>query len=100
MDRGNAGPGVIGADFGRFGEVPFWELVDGMDKRNVKRRLRLAQLHMWRNGVAHQDFAWNQEEARIIKSTKGRLDDVRIWRGRVMRLPYNSTRQSLPKLLV
>jgi hypothetical protein len=81
MDRGNAGPGVIGADFGRFGEVPFWELVERMDKRNVKRRLRLAQLHMWRNGVAHQDFAWNQEQARIIKNTSGTLDDVRIWRG-------------------
>jgi hypothetical protein len=81
LDRGNAGPGTLGADFARFGGRGFWDVLDSLDKRNVKRRLQLEQLHIWRNGVAHQDFNWTKEERRTIKNTTGTLNDVRAWRG-------------------
>jgi hypothetical protein len=71
---------VIGSDFGRFGDTPFWDVVDELDSRNVKRRFRLAQLHTWRNSVAHQSFSWSKEELKIIQKTKGTLRDVRLWR--------------------
>jgi hypothetical protein len=80
LDRGNASPSAIGNDFGRFGTAKFWDVLDSQDKRNARRRARLEQLHLWRNGVAHQDFQWSREDLQKLKNTKGTLDDVRMWR--------------------
>jgi hypothetical protein len=80
LDRGNATARAIGDDFGRFGTMRFWDLVDRQDRRNVKRRHRLQQLHRWRNAVAHQDFHWSSDDRRLLTGTNGSLDDVRAWR--------------------
>jgi hypothetical protein len=80
LDRGNAGPGAVGNDFSRFGTTRFWDLVDDLDRRNAQRRLRLDQLHIWRNAVAHQDFNWKTQQRKAVDKTRGTLDDVRRWR--------------------
>jgi hypothetical protein len=79
LDRGNAGPGGIGSDFGRFGRN-FWDLVDGQDPRNAGRRHRLEQLHRWRNSVAHQDFNWSSDDLKILGRSRATLNDVKMWR--------------------
>ena len=56
LDRGNPNPGNIGADFSRF-KVAFWPLVDAHRAQNVARRDALEELNVWRNAIAHQDFA-------------------------------------------
>ncbi len=56
LDRGNPNPGNIGADFSRF-DLPFWPLVDAHRAQNPQRRAALEELNLWRNAIAHQDFA-------------------------------------------
>jgi hypothetical protein len=56
LHRGNANPGNIGADFGRF-DLVFWHLVDGHTTGNPQRRVLLEELNEWRNAIAHQDFS-------------------------------------------
>jgi len=58
---GNANPGNIGADFGRFG-LRFWDQINGADPRNPGRQKKLDELHTWRNAVAHQDFTTRRSE--------------------------------------
>src|SRR5262245_14874745 len=59
--------------------------VDIQGKRNATRRMRLEQLNTWRNGVAHQDFRWSKAERQLVGSTKGTLDDVRMYGNRSLR---------------
>jgi hypothetical protein len=56
LDRGNASPANIGADFERLG-VSFWEAIRRSNMRNPSRQRRLEELNSWRNAIAHQDFS-------------------------------------------
>jgi hypothetical protein len=55
LDRGNASPGNIGADFNRLG-LEFWALVYASHGTNSRRRELLEELNTWRNAIAHQSF--------------------------------------------
>jgi hypothetical protein len=80
LDRGNAQPGSIGADFGRLLEW-FWDHVkvhDPQDQRQFKQKLE--ELNDWRNAIAHQDFS------KFAGSAKLRLAQVQQWRGICNRL--------------
>ncbi len=73
LDQGNADPGNIGSDFNRFGLV-FWDEVKDLDLRNSSRQNQLADLRLWRNAIAHQDFT------RIRGGPSLGLQRVRVWR--------------------
>jgi hypothetical protein len=75
IDRGNAQPGSLGADFGRLG-IDFWDEVDGFDPQCVNRRRQLQVLNDWRNAIAHQDF----DPTVLGGTTTLRLQQVRKWR--------------------
>ena len=74
LDRGNANPGNIGADFNRLG-VEFWTRVDADHPGNDRRRQLLEHLNNWRNAIAHQDF-----DPRKLGVLTLRLSQVRRWR--------------------
>ncbi|MGQ0581248.1 MAG: hypothetical protein ACT4O6_04885 [Reyranella sp.] len=78
MDRGNAGPGNIGADFARLG-LKIWDALAVRDVRNNIRNRKLEELNTWRNAIAHENF----QDA--VKFPAGRrtvlhLAKVRDWR--------------------
>jgi hypothetical protein len=75
LDRGNAHPGSLGADFGRLG-IDFWTEVENHDPGNVARKVLLGLLNNWRNAIAHQDF----DPAQLGGTTVLRLAQVRRWR--------------------
>jgi hypothetical protein len=75
LDRGNAQPGSLGADFGRLG-VDFWAQVDAQDTRNPDRKTQLEALNTWRNAIVHQDF----EPAKLGSTITLRLKQVEGWR--------------------
>jgi hypothetical protein len=75
LDRGNANPGNIGADFNRLG-VEFWTKVDADHSGNDRRRQMLEQLNNWRNAIAHQDF----DPSKLGGASTLRLSQVRRWR--------------------
>ena len=80
LDRGNAQPSSIGADFGRLGQ-PFWARVKLHDPLDEHRfQLQLEDLNTWRNAVAHQDFSNFPAPATF------RLAQIRRWRGVCNRL--------------
>ena len=81
LDRGNAQPGSIGADFGRF-EVRFWDEVKAYDPRNATRMNLLEELNLWRNAIVHQDL----DGSKLGGTTILRLQQVRRWRGACNRL--------------
>jgi hypothetical protein len=74
LDRGNARPGSLGTDFGRFG-IDFWAEVENHDFRNQARRAILEDLNNRRNAIAHQDFDPTRLGGTIL-----RLNRVRQWR--------------------
>jgi hypothetical protein len=55
LASGNATPGNIGSDFGRFG-LEFWDEVRKLDAGNQDRQKELDRLNAWRNAIAHQHF--------------------------------------------
>jgi hypothetical protein len=55
LDRGNAQPSSLGADFGRFG-INFWDEMRNHDATSVIWRNDLESLNEWRNAIVHQDF--------------------------------------------
>lgn len=73
LDRGNAHPGSIGSDFGRFFTIPFWEELDAASLRFEQRRAQLDALNAWRNAIAHQDFVG-------VGLVRLRVAQVRLWR--------------------
>ncbi len=81
LDRGNAQPSSLGADFGRLG-IDFWAVVDARDARGPARRTALEALNSLRNAIAHQDF----DPARLGGTTSLLLAEVRRWRGACNRL--------------
>jgi hypothetical protein len=75
LDRGNAHPGSLGADFGRF-DLIFWSEVESYNPRNPARKDLLEMLNRWRNAIVHQVFDPNQ----LGGTTVLRLEQVRRWR--------------------
>jgi hypothetical protein len=75
LDRGNAQPGAIGADFGRLG-IDFWIEVENLSPRHSQRKQRLEELNRWRNAIAHQDF----DPAKLGGTIILQLARVRRWR--------------------
>lgn len=55
LDRGNANPSNLGADFNRF-SFSFWTAFRQRDAHHASRLRRLEELNAWRNAIAHQDF--------------------------------------------
>jgi hypothetical protein len=56
LERGNAHPGSIGSDFGRFG-FDVWPALDKRDPHTPRHNLTLTLLNDARNGIAHADEA-------------------------------------------
>ena len=56
LERGNAHPGSIGRDFGRFG-FEVWQELHRRDDRTAEHNKSLALLNDARNGLAHSDDA-------------------------------------------
>ena len=81
LQRGNAQPDSIKADFGRLG-IDFWTEVSRIDPRNRERRALLDNLNRWRNAIAHQDF----DPAKLGGTTTLRIVQVRQWRAACDRL--------------
>jgi hypothetical protein len=81
LDRGNAQPSGIGADFGRF-DMAFWDEVKLYDSRNATRMNLLEDLNQWRNAIVHQDF----DAAKFGGKTILRLEQVQRWRRACNRL--------------
>jgi hypothetical protein len=79
LDRGNATPGAIGADFGRLG-IDLWTALKAWDWRTPARRRRLKQLNVWRNAVAHHDFQLSASELAVVAGTPRSLAFVRSCR--------------------
>ncbi len=78
LDKGNVQPASLGADFSRF-QMEFWTEVEKLDDRNNARKIRLEQLNIWRNSIAHADEL-TADEATKIKGTKVTLQWGRRWR--------------------
>lgn len=75
LDVGNANSATIGSDFGRLG-FRFWDKVRQRGQKNEVRQQRLAELNMWRNAIAHQDFS-NPE---LAGANEVQIAQVRRWR--------------------
>jgi hypothetical protein len=75
LDRGNAQPAGLGADFGRLG-IDFWTAVSGYAPLSAAWKNDLESLNDWRNAIAHQDFT----SPRPGGATVLRLAEVRRWR--------------------
>jgi hypothetical protein len=78
LDSQSAQPGSLGSDFGRFG-FDFWIAVDRLGPQFAERRRQLAQLAVWRNAVAHQDFRRPATDP-VAAGTRVDLPSVRRWR--------------------
>jgi hypothetical protein len=55
LDRGNAQPSSLGADFGRLG-VELWTVLQNSMPEAATWRTDLEALNDWRNAIVHQDF--------------------------------------------
>jgi len=75
LDRGNAQPDSLGADFGRLG-VDLWAEVDALNPSGAAARALLKTLNRWRNAIAHQDF----DPAKLGGTATLGLAQVRRWR--------------------
>ena len=75
LDVGNASPATLGSDFGRLG-LQFWDEVRQRKPSNAARQQKLAQLNVWRNAIAHQDFS-NPE---LGGASEVQIEQVRRWR--------------------
>ena len=75
LNRGNASPANIGADFERLG-VSFWDEVRRRNVHNLSRQRKLEELNSWRNAIAHQDFS----DPAFEGVERVSLAQVRTWR--------------------
>lgn len=55
LDRGNAQPGSLGADFKRLG-INLWDETKAYRPRSSRWMNTLDEMNQWRNAIAHQDF--------------------------------------------
>jgi hypothetical protein len=80
LDRGNASPRSIGADFKSF-DLDIWDIAKRFHARTEIRLLRLKQLNVWRNAIAHQDFGFTRHQMELLAGvTSLTLDRVRAFR--------------------
>jgi hypothetical protein len=80
LDRHNATPSTLGADFARLG-LDLWPALKAHDARNGQRQRHLERLNRARNAIAHDDAAGFQQLA-----TDGvglNLATFRVWRAAV-----------------
>jgi hypothetical protein len=91
LDRGNAQPGNLGTDFGRFG-MDFWKSVNKADTRNAARQRKLEQLNIWRNAIAHQNFALKGDDLKKVRLTERKLRYIKLWRSACNGLAINFDR--------
>jgi len=75
LDRGNAKPSSLGADFDRLG-INLWDELKSLDPRSEDWREEIDLLNDWRNAIAHQDF----DSAKLNGIINLRLARVRAWR--------------------
>lgn len=75
LDRGNANPSNLGADFSRLG-MSFWDQVKTAEKRSAGRQKKLGLLNDWRNAIAHDAFDPDKLGSRLTLH----LSQVRAWR--------------------
>ena len=81
LDRGNASPPNLGADFGRFGGR-FWAELAVQVATATADQAQLGELNDWRNAIVHQDF----DAARLGGTIALRLERVRRWHAACHRL--------------
>jgi hypothetical protein len=79
LDRGNATPAALSADFRRLG-IDLWTALSRWDWRTPARRRRLEQLNVWRNAVAHHDFHLSASALATVAGTRRSLAFVRSCR--------------------
>lgn len=75
LDRRNAQPGTLTADFSRLG-IEFWVLAETADPLASVRRRHLEELTAWRNAIAHHDIASRRGELAPAEVT---LATCRAW---------------------
>lgn len=75
LDRGNAQPASLGADFGRLG-ITLWDQLERFDSAARDWNDDLVELNEWRNAIAHQDFS----SPRLGGISSLHLERVRRWR--------------------
>jgi hypothetical protein len=68
LDRGNATPAAVGADYRRL-DIQLWRALSRWDRRTQLRRRRLEQLNVWRNAVAHRDFRLSASALATVAGT-------------------------------
>lgn len=80
LDRGNASPGSIGADFKSF-DLDIWDAANQLDARTAMRSRRLERLNVWRNAIAHQDFDFTRHQQEVLAgATSLVLSEARAFR--------------------
>jgi len=87
LDRGNATAGSIGADFSRLG-LAVWDLLQMRSPRTIERRRHLDQLNIWRNAIAHQDFALGAQATATVGTSRRTLVWARKWRASCVGLAH------------
>jgi hypothetical protein len=75
LDRGNAQPGSLGADFRRLG-VELWPALSHGSASAERWKHELDLLNEWRNAIVHEDFT----SARLTGIMNLQLNQVRRWR--------------------
>lgn len=81
LDRGNAQPSSVGADFGRL-DMDLWNELEVHDPASLQWKADLDTLNEWRNAIAHQNFT----SPRLGGIINLRLDRVKRWRASCGRL--------------
>ncbi|MHB1808615.1 MAG: hypothetical protein ACYCU0_04885 [Solirubrobacteraceae bacterium] len=94
LDRGNANPGSIAADFKSF-DLDIWQQASRRDKRTVGRQHTLDQLNIWRNAIAHQDFDFNAGQLDVL----GGRSRVGLTEARAFRAACNQLAASFDEVL-
>jgi hypothetical protein len=79
LDRGNAHPAALTADF-RLLDVDLWPELVQRDRRNHQRQRRLEQLNLWRNAIAHQSFQLTPGNTATAADSDRTLRWARVWR--------------------
>jgi hypothetical protein len=81
LDRGNAQPSSLGADFVRLG-LNLWDALEVQDIASLQWKNDLDLLNSWRNAIAHQDFTSPKLDGTIYLQ----LHQVKRWRWSCRRL--------------
>jgi hypothetical protein len=87
LDRGNAHSAALAADFRWLGSDVWTELFRS-DPRNRGRKVRLDQLNVWRNAVAHQALPLSAGNAATTAGTARTLRWARVWRSNCSALAH------------